>query len=172
TRYDGRPCLDYAAGATLNEPRESLLLGSVYVELAGGVVSSNQKRHVCNYYNRVAQRLSVVEGTGSWTYTVGYRLANASGTNFVSYVQTMRQDKVEATVMGIVAENGTQPNRTIAVGIGIDSSTVNSAVLKGSNALAGTSVAGQVFGKWSDQTTLGMHNLWWLETAGGTGGVT
>lgn len=149
----------------LNGTKANTFLGTVRVEDFGGVTSvadSLVKRYIWNHYNRRPLPLQYNETTTSWTYaTSAYRAANA-GTNspFFEYVQGLETDPLEVDVIVRTTSLGDGGH----VGIGIDSTTVNSAqewneVFNNNTATMSTpSVA-----KYRGHPAQGYHKITWLE---------
>lgn len=132
----------------------------------GQCEDSLARRFVWNMYNRVARPLFVFDGTNSWTYTTAtWRQANTSAANQVEFVLGLSEDPVTALVQ--VRANNT--NATFASGIGLDSTTANSARLFGSGAAG----AGQAATAWyADWPGVGYHYLAWLEISQASGTTT
>jgi hypothetical protein len=143
-------------------------LGTFYATTAGNgqVEDSLAKRNVWNYYHRVVRPMKVVEATNTWEYSTGsFQQANASAANQLEYVQGVSEDSVSALVVG-QALNSTSNARGVSVGIGVDSTTVSSALLHHRATVTDTLI---------DNTTafykgfpgVGRHLLVWLEKGGG-----
>lgn len=98
-------------------------------ETTGRCEDSTSKRLVWNAYNRRPRPLSVVDTTNSWTYNLtAWRQANASTSNQVGIVIGLSEDQVEATALE-ACYNAAGLVIGVATGIGIDSTTTNSAQL-------------------------------------------
>ena len=133
----------------------------------GQTEDSSTKRYIFNYYNRILRSMKVVEATPTWNYSVtAYRQVNANVANQLDCVIGVSEDIVTADVTGKVISS-TAIARSVAVGIGIDSSTVNSAQIQD----CGPNVSsGLVAGCWANYKGLisaGRHTLVWLEKGGG-----
>lgn len=131
---------------------------------------SEVKRFVFNVNNRVHRSLaSPNETTDNWTYTLAtFRQANASTANQVDYVSGLPAS-VRVSVHS-VAQSTNTAGITAAVGIGIDSTSANSAQVFGNNANNGGSAKGAMSADYAGTVALGYHFLTWLEIsiAGGT----
>jgi len=149
-----------------------LLVGSLYMFATASAVDSIASRYVANAYNRVPRPLLVQEATDSWTYVGAIRQANGSVLNQVGLMICTPGEAIEAEVLALVSEDGSVVTRTLSAGIGVDSTTVNSALLKGGMP-AGT--AGQMLqlqASWAGYLSVGRHFLAWVERASGAGVVT
>lgn len=149
-------------------------LGSFYGTTAGNgqTEDSYAKRYLWNYYNRVSRPMKVVEATNTWSYTTAaFHQANASAANQLDYVQGVSEDYVEAYVEGIAVQTGA--TLTCNVGIGVDSTTVNSAVLNKIGYEA-TVVGAYTFpsAEYKGFPGVGRHTLVWLESSTTTTGTT
>lgn len=98
---------------------------------------SASKRFVWNQQNAVPRFLNVIDTTDSWAYGTGtWRQANANTANKVEFVwgglATMIYVRAEA--WGMVTTTGSE-GQSAGVGIGINSTSVNSAQLRGSTTM-------------------------------------
>ena len=140
-------------------------VGTVRTTAGSTINDSLTSRCVWNFQNRVPRPMSVVDATNNWTYVNAnsvWRQANASTANQVEYVSG-EPVALEATVgcnafMSAAANDG-------AVGIGIDSSTVNSAAVRQGrvNLVAAASF---VSAEHKAMVAAGYHTVRWLETSG------
>lgn len=140
-------------------------LGTFYTTATTTTEDSASKRYLYNYYNRVRRSLVKTDSTASWTYVTGsYQQARASAANQVEAIQGMAEDVVDITVSthcSISSGSGVS-----TAGVGIDSTTVNSAqqistTLAVVSAAYGTSVA-----RYKAVPTAGRHYYAWLEIGG------
>lgn len=143
-----------------------LYLGTIYMQATGQTEDSSSNRYVWNMYNRVVRSMHCVDTTNSWTYTtLTWRQANNSATNQVNYVNGLAGD-------GVVARVHTRVNNAsgvvVAAGVGVDSTTTNSAQL-GGIAAVGTATNCPAYYS-GTPTGVGLHYLARLEisTAAGT----
>ena len=102
--------------------------------------------------------------TGQWTYQGGYRQANGNAANKLELVRGLDEDSVSCVVQGLA---GGASGGGHAVGIGIDSTTVNSAQLYGSN--LNTAVITQLQAYYEGNPGIGYHALNWLEHSASAG---
>jgi len=128
---------------------------------AGTTEDSRSNRFVFNAFNGVKRGLYVVESTNSWSYnTATWRQANGSTSNQVSIVQGLQQNYVSANVVVAYTNTG---GGTIAVGVGINSTSVNSAKTFG----VLPNGSSQMSAFYEDYPVLGLSVIAWLETADG-----
>lgn len=126
---------------------------------------SKAKRFLWNANNRVPRTLSVVEATSSWTYnSATFRQANGAATNQVEYVSGDAGLFLEADVAAL----STGSANTSIVGIGIDSTSTDSATRR--LALDNAAVGVTTSAKYVGAPGLGYHKVVWLESVNsGTG---
>jgi hypothetical protein len=144
-----------------------LYVGTIYVYTDGNVDDATIRRGVWNFYNRVKRVMIVQEATNSWNYTTDtWRQANNSSANQLDFVTGYQEDIVEAEVH--CPAINTNDNVTVAVGIGVDSSTVNSAIVQTiGNGLTGNNL--NLYAKHYDHPSVGRHTWAWLERSAATG---
>ena len=108
-------------------------VGTIRTDASSQGIDTLLFRHVWNYYNRVLRLLKRTEATDSWAYTTAaWRYWNNSSANAVSVLRGVEEDPVIFEVRGLVG--GTSSGK---VGLGIDSSSANSADLLSTGATAG-----------------------------------
>lgn len=136
--------------------------------VSGQTESSLAKRYLSNYYHRLDLPMRVVETTNSWTYTTAvYRQANGAAANQLDYFNGVNEEPVSATVLAAVTSTA---NARRSVGIGVDSTTVNSATLFGSVLAESTSSQMlQLHAHYRGYPGEGRHTLVWLEHAVASG---
>jgi len=144
-----------------------LYLGTIRASAANQTEDSAAKRFVWNMYNRIVRRMSAVDTTDSWNYTsAAFRQANASAANQLAFVRGLNEDVASARVWARVSSAS---SLAVASGIGLDSSTVNSATVLGTrvpNNHAGS------YAEYNGVPGLGYHDLRWLEYSEATGTTT
>jgi len=139
------------------------LVGTLRTTSPTTTEDSATHRFVWNRYQRLARFLRVIDTTNTWTWnSATWHQANASAANQVDYVVGASEDVVEALVLGIA--NGAA-GVAGAVGIGIDTTTANSAVIlnemnQGVNSGNPIGVA-----RYRGYPGLGYHYVAWLEYA-------
>jgi hypothetical protein len=127
------------------------------------------KRYLWNYYNRALRYARCIEDADSWTYTTAtWRQANGDSTNQVEFLIGVSEDPIKGVVHGVAYPTGTV---SLAVGVGIDSTSANSALTYGT--LQGTATSDSktdVTAEYLGFPGIGKHYMAWLEisTAAGT----
>lgn len=142
----------------------SLYVGTIFTDLSSQFNDTIVTRYVWNNYNRIGKSLIRQETTASWNYTTAtYRQANASTANQVNYIIGLSEDPVSMKV-NVTAANSVG---AFGVGIGVNSTTVNSAV---TSSIAGTSGNSQtVFSEYIGYPPIGSNLLAWLEISQAAG---
>lgn len=134
--------------------------------VAGATEDSVTKRFVWNEYNALPRTLKRVESTASWSYTTNsFHQANASTANQVEVFSGATGRPTLAQVIGMCL-NSTATPRTAGVGIGINSTTVNSAALLGP-ATPANSAYFPAHATYNDYLPLGYNQIVWLEIGAG-----
>lgn len=112
-------------------------LGTIRASGTNVCEDSAAKRFVWNYYNRVLRAVrGTTETTDTWDYTTdAWRQANANTANQFEYVAGIAEDAISVKVA--TGANNTGSSAIFSVGIGISSSTVNSAQVLFSGASIG-----------------------------------
>jgi len=123
---------------------------------------SVSKRFVWNQYNRVERNLKVTETADNWTYnTIAFRPSNNNTGNSFEYVAG------DTTLLSVHAQSigGCSGGAAYAgVGIGIDSTSTNSAVVFGQNVNTTNAV---IPADYRGRPSIGYHSITWLECGGG-----
>ena len=148
---------------------DRLLVARCYSDSSGDITTYAEDAStqlICNIYNK--RRICVYKTDSTvtpWTYnTETWRAANADSTNRVNFVTDGNDD-----VVGVVSATATNNSAYwFSVGIGLDSTTVNSATILGGGGLAGW-VQQQAF--YTGKPSAGHHALQWIEISE-TGGTT
>jgi hypothetical protein len=140
----------------------------------GGGHQAGGHRYVWNMYNRQLRSIGVKETTDSWSYTTAtWRQANGNAGNKVECVLGLSEDQVSVFGHSTVAN----PDAAVAVstGVGIDSTTVNSALLVGTfgQSAAGSNSTGQTtVANYRGFPAIGYHALNWIEISQASGTTT
>lgn len=134
---------------------------------SGQTEDSLTKRYVFNYYNRVQRSLRRIDTTNSWSWsTASFQQANASTANQVDVVTGVSEDAINLTVIGQFTNSGATI-RYATVGIGVDSTSANSAsvfaYVGGTNTVVGNTSA-----TYNAIPAVGRHYYAWLEYGGGS----
>lgn len=126
------------------------------------VEDSNSKRFLWNAYNQVPRALHVTEATTTWTYaTAAWHSVNANAANSFSYVTG---DTTYLTVRAYALASSSSGAQGAATGVGVDSTTVNSAIVFGADSLqAGAS---QRIGEYHGYPATGYRLISWIEYGG------
>lgn len=163
-RADALTLLDGAYVKSSNNTRR--YLGTFRTTATTTTEDSAAKRFVWNMYNRVQRKLLKQESTDSWTYsTAAFRQTNASAANQVEVVVGSAEDLMELEAGNIVTNSGAT-NRSVVTGIGISSTTVNSADII-SPASCTVNAVGIPRAKLSRIPSLGYSYYAWLEYGAG-----
>lgn len=150
-------------------------LGSFYGTTAGNgqTEDSLAKRYLWNYYNRVPKAMRAVDTTNSWNYTTAtFRQANANTANQLDMAIGVSEDPVEAIVSAVMVSDQAAATVTATVGIGVDSTSTNSAQILINTNNPGSSVRQTAFAEYVGFPGIGKHILPWLEQSTATGTTT
>ena len=132
---------------------------------------SMAKRFVWSAYNRVPRFLRVVEATASWPYTSAtWQQANAAPANQLDFVTGLPGVMVDADVTGMFSQ--TTASVVGMVGIGLDSTSVNSATRYSSAQVVINSTIANVRAFYRGYPGIGRHTLVWLERVHSASGTT
>lgn len=175
----------WASDVSRGVPQSLTLVGGIYSSGADNTrryigtlraIASNQttdtiaQRFIFNYTAPLRRVLYTKETTDSWTYgTNSWRVVNGSSGNYVEYIDGMGDMLVSGEAMATIS-NATGVINYYATGIGVDSSTSNSALMRGSG--SNNNVTNQVWTQYKGYPGLGYHRLYWLERASASGNVT
>ncbi len=142
-------------------------VGTIRSVSSTAVSDSQSRRFVWNYYNRVERSLKVTESADSWIYnTAAFRPSNNNIYNSFEFVTG------DSTLLAVRAQSigGCSGGAAYAgVGIGIDSTTVNSADVFGQNVNTLNSV---IPAEYRGRPSVGYHRITWLEAGGGVANMT
>lgn len=145
-----------------------LYLGSVRTTaVSGQTEDSVTKRYLWNYYHRVLRVMRVVEATASWTYSAAtFQQANASAANQLDYVMGVQEDAVRADVRSIASNNN--GNVQWVVGIGLGSTTVDSATTSHGTQQQTANSTSPVSATYVGFPGIGRRTLVWIERGDGS----
>lgn len=145
-------------------------LGTIRMTTAGATEDSAAKRYVYNAFNQIQRVLrNVTEATTTWNYTTAtFRQANANTANQLDVVVGLAGNLLDATAQALVQSSTS--NIFTATGIGVDSTTVNSAQITGPSTSVTTNDKIQNIAHYQGYPAIGRHFYPWLEfsTASGT----
>lgn len=148
------------------------LVGTFRASAAGTTEDSDSQRWLWNAENRHRRTLRAVDVTDNWTYTTAaFRSANANttdGVGRVSFVRGLDEDAAQATVYSRLSNSLQAVNAS--AGVGVDSTTVNSAQTM--HGLAPAADTGHALAMWVGVPGLGWHFLQNLEFSNATGTTT
>lgn len=141
-------------------------LGTIYTTGTTTTEDSAANRYLYNEYNRSDRLMAApLETANSWNWsTASFRQANANAANQLNYTAGSEDVLVTAHVSGGVL-NSSASGRFIAVGVGVDSTSVNSAQHFGDQTL-NTSYM-KVNAYYAGKPGIGKHFLAWLERGAG-----
>jgi hypothetical protein len=135
-----------------------LYVGTIRTTSTTTTEDSFLNRYVWNMYNRVPKIMRVTESTATWTYaTNAYRSANGNAANAFSYVAgDVSRLFAHTSVMANASATGA------ATGIGIDSTTSNSA-----STFVGAPGGAAYYesATYNDYPAIGSHTINWIESA-------
>ena len=152
-------------------------LGTFYTTATTTTEDSMAKRYLWNYYHRVRRSMFKGDATTTWVYsTAVYRQARATATNQLEWVVGVAEDSIDVFVQGQASCNvANQGYET--VGVGLDSTTVNSAQIV-TEAIAaqdvristtayytGVPAAGRHFAAWLERTNISSNTHTWYGAA-------
>ncbi len=145
-----------------------LYLGSFYTISTTQTADTNAKRFLFNAYHRKMRKLKITESTDSWTYsTASWRSWNNSTANRVEVFIGIADDLTEVTFNGVASNSG---GYSMGHGIGLDSTSANSADTFTAAGSSGALVAGSSVYK--NYIAVGYHYLQALEYGGASGTTT
>lgn len=133
----------------------------------GQCEDSLTKRYLWNNHHRVCKKLKVTEATNSWTYnSATWRSWNNSTSNRVGVVVGVNEELVEIDFRAL-GQNSS--NAVFSVGVGLDSTSTNSAdVFPASSTTQGSPLSA----KYTGYVGIGYHYLQLLESGNALGTTT
>lgn len=135
-------------------------LGTLRTSASGEASDGEQKRFVWNACNRVPRVMRVVDVTNSWTYaSAAWRALNNSTANRLEVVIGLDEDPLDVQLAYEFTNSGLN---TSVFGIGLDSTTANSAQVNPGHALTGV---GFGCARYLGRPGAGYHYLQMLEYA-------
>jgi hypothetical protein len=154
--------LTYQDGVyTKSTDQTRLYLGTFTPSSSSNVNDLVAERGLWNYFNRVQKAVKLFESTASWTYNSStWRVENANTTKILVTVGVAEDyDEFELDVLALGSSS-----ITACAGIGLDSTSVNSA-----DAFPGNRTADKNLAMANLKTLLavGCHSIYWLESTNG-----
>lgn len=149
-----------------------LWIGTIRASGANVTADAAASRFVWNAYNQVRrQMVNATETTNQWDYTTAsFRQANANAANQLAYVTGDAASLVDARVYAMMTNTNTGIGAT--AGVGVDSTTVNSAQYHGTNTGGTSGIVVVQHATYIGTPGLGYHFLAWLEYSNATGTAT
>lgn len=139
--------------------------------VAGNTEDSLARRYVWNYYNRVPRAMQVNDGTDTWAYTTDtFRQARATATNQVECIVGVNEERVKVRVAARFSNTNTDVRGT--VGIGVDSTSAQSATIVMSAQSQVANIAVHAWAEYDSYPGVGQHEFVWLERSVATGTTT
>jgi hypothetical protein len=137
---------------------------------SGQAEDSGSKRYLWNYYNRVQRPMLVIDTTNTWSYsTSAYRATNNRIDNRIQIIVGVSEDLTCAVAIGA---NNAGSGSAVVFGVGIDTSTANSAQLMSDSSSLGLASGGGTpssVSTYRGYIATGYHFLQWVEY--GRGGI-
>lgn len=136
--------------------------------VSGQTEDSVNFRYLYNYYNRVDRLMrGPDETTDTWTHNTNtFRQANGVTTNKFEVVVGWSEDSIDVNVTSRCQHSG---SLDVIVGVGVDSTTVSSAVFYMGHGAGNGGVLGLTFAHYSGVPAVGKHAYNWLEKGGSSG---
>jgi hypothetical protein len=161
--------------AITNGPGANLgtYVGTIRSDASSQINDSVLLRCVANAYNDVERSLVVIDTTDSWTYTTAtWRQVRASSANqfIVVACQAPFYKMCEFGAQSLASGGGA--NARVAVGVGIDSSSTNSAQTMGGIAPSSAGLYGFISCAYKGYLAPGAHTVYWLEISEAAGTTT
>lgn len=122
---------------------------------------SASNRYLWNYYNRVRRPMQAIDATATWAYsTATWRQANANTANQLNFVIGVSEDEI---IAGVHSNASSTVVGQMSVGIGVDSTTANSATVWGGVGSGQSSIYYPQDCTYRGFPGVGKHFLAWLE---------
>lgn len=159
-RYGNGPSNTLAVAA-----QRATYVGSFKATANGQATDSKAKRLLFNAFNQVARLLFVKDTTTSWNYnTLAFRQARASSANQVEVLLGLSGSLVHLEALATAA-NSAAAFQSVMTGIGVDSTTVNSA--RAGVTSCSNSANAAPYAVYDGNPGQGYHYLTWLERGAG-----
>lgn len=131
-------------------------LGTLRASGSNVTEDSLLRRFLYNHYNQKRRELKLVETTNSWTYaSASYGAWNGSTNNRVQFVVGVNEELIHLDFLAGIAYSATNIGH---IGIGLDSTTVNTADLFPQGSYT-SSVGVTQLAKWTGYSGIGFHYL-------------
>ena len=144
--------------------------GSAQIDWIVGAADTAGSLGVWNMYNRVLSTAFVTDSTNTWEYTTAtWRQAGGLATNQISAIIGLSEDAVDIRVLGLATNNTSTV--FVAVGVGVNSTSVNSSPTFGGP--APSAYYGNGGANYVSRPGVGWYTFAWLEiSAAGVGTTT
>jgi hypothetical protein len=122
-------------------------------------------RNLWNYYNRVTYHLRVYNASNTWTYNANaWRESNNNAAIDVNFVIGVNEVLFRFRDKTNVISNAAAV-RAFSTGVGVDSTTVNSALLMGIRGNGNANVEVQSWAEYDGYPGIGYHTVAWIESS-------
>lgn len=147
------------------------LLGCIRATGATTTEDSKAKRYVHNIYNQVERPMSAIDGTNTWTYstTNTFRVFDNLTSNAFEYITRNANGILAASTLANGIGNGSVTILYYA-GVGIDSQTVNSALVSMVGEVKTTGDFGPALAQYRGAPGIGYHKVYALEATSNASG--
>lgn len=147
-------------------------LGSFRTATVNGQTEDSLTNRYCvNYNNQVMRPMRALDPTNTWNYSVNaYRQSNNSSVNQLNFIVPVAENPVIANALGLTITN-TATAVNVFTGIGLDSTTVNSASVFVPDTTTNNNY-GVTTATYNAIVAAGRHFLAKLERGAGIGGTT
>jgi hypothetical protein len=142
-------------------------VGSFYATANGQASDTVLKRLLWNVYNQSFRTMFVSDPVSTFNYsTAAWQQYNVNTANQIEFITGLSGVEVNAMSMGVVSSS-TSSYRQVFGGIGLDSSTVNSAQVVSYQSVANIDPR-SAFAYYEGFPGIGRHQLRWLQYGNGT----
>jgi hypothetical protein len=142
------------------------LVGTIRTDANGHFLDTVKQRFVWNAKNQVDRFLSTTESTANWLYaSATYRAAHGVTANSFEYVTG---DVAALHVYVHALAIGNAAGLIATTGVGVDSTTVNSAQIFGKTTETAGAGSDSTHADYQGYTAAGHHTITWLESASAT----
>jgi len=151
-----------------------LYIGSVYIDAAGKCQDTTSLGYVFNQYNDTQKCFKATDPTNSWTYTLAtHRAANGNTTNGVGRVSVLVGSK-KSSILAVhnYAARNASVGTFFAGGIGINSTSVDSCVVKGYGICQVANIPNMVQSLYAGYLPIGLNYIQSLEYSAAYGTTT
>lgn len=147
-------------------------LGTIYISATGVTSDALAGRYVWNYYNRIQRSLSFLITTTVWSLVSGTSIRNANGSSAyaLNFVSGISEDIINASIsIGVYQQNTNLTQYYMGFGTTTTAYSNNSLVGLCSPSYGGGVII-QCIAQYHSLPSIGVNNLYWLESTNGGGG--